>query len=86
MQRSIAGQDPITEGGGQGERYRVSADPEPHQPAPLGMLLQALAGMRAAGKLLHPCEWAAYEQATRSKRLIATLPDPVWGLELQPRA
>ena len=86
MQRSIAGQDPVLEAGREGERYRVSADMEPHQPAPLGMLLQTLAGMRAAGKLLHPCEWAAYEQATQSKRLVPTLPERDLGVKLQPRA
>ena len=83
MQRSIAGQDPVTETGGQGERYRVSVEAEPHRPAPLGMLLQALAGMRAAGKLLHPCEWAAYERATRSKRVVRTPHTCGWGSEVQ---
>jgi len=71
MQRSATGPGTATRAGDPAEQYRMSADMEPHQPAPLAMVLGTLAGMRAAGNLLYPCEWAAYEQATRSNRSVA---------------
>jgi hypothetical protein len=70
MQRSSISphQEANLKASGRMEQIRVSADAQPHDPAPLAMLLGTLAGMRAAGNLLYPCEWAAYEKATQAKR------------------
>ena len=49
-------------------RLQVSAADEPHEPAPLSLILETLASLRAGGQLLHASEWVAYEAAIESGR------------------
>ena len=53
---------------GQLARLQVPAAADSHEPAPLSMILETLASIRAGGQLLHASEWAAYEAAIESGR------------------
>ena len=57
---------------GQLARLQVSAAADPHEPAPLSMILETLASLRAGGQLLLASEWAAYEAAIESGRCVIT--------------
>ena len=66
----VSGDGPEEQLGATGQlaRLQVSAAAESHEPAPLSMILETLASMRAGGQLLHASEWAAYEAAIESGR------------------